>query len=72
MSNEDLEPHLSDAFLWDPGMANAKTFWEDAPAAERQVAAADQGYLMDEIGGVSWERSGLLQRLRRRTRLDAS
>jgi hypothetical protein len=72
MSNEDLEPHVSDAFLWDSRMANAETFWEDVPAADPQVAAADEGYLTDEIGRVRWERSGLLQRLRRRPRLDAS
>jgi hypothetical protein len=33
MSNENLEPSLIDAFLWDSGMADEQTFWEDVPAA---------------------------------------
>jgi hypothetical protein len=78
MSNEDLKPNLTDAVWWDSGMANAQTLWEDVPVAERgvrehvdvtaQVAGADQGQRIDEIGSVSWGRSGLLRRLRRRPR----
>jgi hypothetical protein len=41
---------------------------EQIDATSQAVAAADQAYLRDAIGSVSWERRGLLQRLTRRPR----
>jgi hypothetical protein len=83
VSNEDLELHVTDELLWDPKVDNARTLSEAVPAADREmraqidatsqaVAAVDQAYVMDEIGSVSWERRGLLQRLTRRPRPRAS
>jgi hypothetical protein len=59
--------------------AEARILHEPTPAVERAIrqlldvpleaaTAADQAYVMEAIGSVSWERRGLFQRLTRRPR----
>jgi hypothetical protein len=71
MSNQDLELNDTDEVLWGPNVASAQLQGQ-IDATSQAVAAADQAYLTDAIGSASWERRGLLERLRRRPRPDAS
>jgi hypothetical protein len=53
-----------------PGVSPAadRAVRELIDATSRGVAAADQAYILDAVGSVSWERRGLVQRLMRRPR----
>jgi hypothetical protein len=71
MSDQDLELNVTDEVLGAPNVASPQMQGQ-IDATSRAVASAEQGYRTDETGSASWERRGLLQRLRRRPRPGAS
>jgi hypothetical protein len=71
MSDQDLELNVTDEVLGAPNVASPQMQGQINETSQG-VAAADQPYLMDEIGSARWERRGLLQRLRRRPRAGGS
>jgi hypothetical protein len=63
-----MTQHAEGRLLPEAAPAVDRGIREQIDATSQAVAAADQAYLLDAIGSVSWERRGLLQRLTRRPR----